>query len=316
MPSGINEAAAAPAGRNPTKQVALATNPTRLGEDAAPASRAIQARPLLASVHCVAQELAFNLCNLPPWAIADVHFNDSPQRIEIQGVRHDNRRLFEKLEKIGDAAERAHVFHDYLSVKFQLHHWAEEESKAAQASIKSSYLRYLRGWGVDSSSIEGAVLKGWVESRIGLRPTFHKQRIDGPRSEAYMAYLADRMNGSTRTNAIFSQLDLVFAFAQDELARRLPGERWLTLYRGVNDVGPQELLAREGKRRLVVRLNNLCSFTRDPERAWEFGTTVWRAQVPLARVFFFSGLFPTSLLKGEEEHLVIGGEFRVDEIKG
>jgi NAD+--dinitrogen-reductase ADP-D-ribosyltransferase len=254
---------------------------------------------------------AFNLCNLPPWAVASVHFNDSPQRLEVQGVRHDNRRLFEKLALIDDPAERGHVFHDYLSVKFQLHHWAEEETSAARASIKSSYLRYLRGWGVDSSSIEGAVLKGWVESRIGLLPTFHKTRINGPRDEAYMAYLADRMNGSTRTNAIFSQLDLVFEFAQNEIERLHPGERWVTLYRGVNDVSEQDILERTGKRELIVRTNNLCSFTRDKERAWEFGNTVWEAQVPLARVFFFSGLFPSSLLRGEEEHLLIGGEFRV-----
>ena len=254
---------------------------------------------------------AFNLCNLPPWAIASVHFNDNPQRLEVQGVRHDNRRLFARLATIPDAAERAHVFHDYLSVKFQLHHWEEESTSSARASIKSSYLRYLRGWGVDSSSIEGAVLKGWVESRIGLWPNFHKQPIGGPRDEAYMAYLVDRMNGSTRTNAIFSQLDLVFEFAQDELERLNPGERWVTLYRGVNDVREEDVLAREGKRDLVVRTNNLCSFTHDKERAWEFGNTVWSARVPLARVFFFSGLFPSSLLRGEEEYLVIGGEIRV-----
>jgi NAD+--dinitrogen-reductase ADP-D-ribosyltransferase len=33
--------------------------------------------------------------------------------------------------------------------------------------------------------------------------------------------------------------------------------------------------------------------------------------VPLVKVFFFSRLLPESILKGEEEYLVIGGDYRV-----
>ncbi|MFO7982619.1 MAG: NAD(+)--dinitrogen-reductase ADP-D-ribosyltransferase, partial [Desulfuromonadales bacterium] len=36
----------------------------------------------------------FNLCTLPPWAIASRHFNRNPQPLEIQGVRRANRLLF------------------------------------------------------------------------------------------------------------------------------------------------------------------------------------------------------------------------------
>ena len=255
--------------------------------------------------------MPFNLCNLPPWVLSSVHYNRNPQPIELQGVRTVDRRLFARLDQLDSPEERALVFHDYVSVKFQLHRWAEESSKAARLAIKNGYLRYLRGWGVDSCGMEGAVLKGWVESRMGLMPTFHRAAIRGPDDESYAAYLADRMNGSAKTNNVFSQFDLVYEFCQYELARRRPGERHLTLYRGVHPDGTGDILAREGKRDLLVRMNNLVSFTFEAERAWEFGTTVWEVQVPVFKVFFFSGLFPTSLLRGEEEVLAVGGEYQV-----
>ena len=82
----------------------------------------------------------------------------------------------------------------------------------------------------------------------------------------------------------------------------------MTLWRGQNDVGDHEVLERTERRRWLVRLNNLCSFTDDPERAWEFGSTVWEARVPMPRVVFVSAFFPRSILKGEREHIVVGGE--------
>lgn len=251
---------------------------------------------------------SFNLCNLPPWVIASRHFVENPQPLEITGTRESNRYLFSTLDEIADPDERARRFDDYVSVKFQLHHWKREGTPSARRSIKNSYLRYLRGWGVDSSSIEGAVLKGWVESRMGIPPTFHREPIRGSESLAYGRYAMDRMRGSAHTNAIHAQLDLVYTFTQYELERRLPGERWLTLWRGQNDIGDHEVIERHERRRWLVRLNNLCSFTDDRERAWEFGSTVWEAKIPLGRVFFVSSFFPRSILKGEREHLVIGGE--------
>jgi NAD+--dinitrogen-reductase ADP-D-ribosyltransferase len=61
-------------------------------------------------------------------------------------------------------------------------------------------------------------------------------------------------------------------------------------------------------------MNNLISCTDEEERAWEFGSTVWEMRVPAAKVFFYSGLLPGSILKGEGEYLVIGGEYRVRRI--
>jgi NAD+--dinitrogen-reductase ADP-D-ribosyltransferase len=95
------------------------------------------------------------------------------------------------------------------------------------------------------------------------------------------------------------------------MARRHPGERWFELYRGTNDADDYEILQELGKHERLVRLNNLSSFMPDQERAFEFGGTVWRALVPLVKVFFWSRLLPESILKGEDEFLVIGGVYRV-----
>ncbi|RII27014.1 MAG: N-acyl homoserine lactonase [Geobacter sp.] len=260
------------------------------------------------------QSPSFNLCNLPPWVIASRHFNDNPQSLEIQGVREANRFLFRKLNALSSAEERALVFNDYMSVKFQLHQWENQSTDTAKRSIRNSYLRFLRGWMMDSNSIEGAVLKGWVESRIGLPPTFHKVSIPGIHGEEYMVFATDRMKGSARTNAINSQLDLLYEYCQFELARRHPDDRHITLFRGTNDADDYELLEEAGNREQIVRLNNLISFTSDEERAWEFGDTVWEIRAPLAKIFFFNGLLPNSILKGEGEYLVIGGEYRVRRI--
>lgn len=252
----------------------------------------------------------FNLCNLPPWVIASRHFNEHPQLLEIPGVRQANRNFFSKLDAIDSADERAGVFNDYMSVKYQLHHW-QSQTDTARKSLKNSYLRFLRGWMMDSNSVEGAVLKGWVESRMGLAPTFHKIPIPGIHAEEYMVYALDRTKGSARTNAINSQLDLLYEYCQYELGKLHPDNSFIRLFRGTNDADDYRLLEKVGKREQIVYLNNLVSFTADEERAWEFGDTVWEIMAPLAKIFFFSGLLPNSILKGEGEFLLIGGEYRV-----
>jgi NAD+--dinitrogen-reductase ADP-D-ribosyltransferase len=245
--------------------------------------------------------------------LASREFNESPSPISLGRIREDNRDLFAKLEAEGDAAHRGEIFHDYMSVKFQLHDWSSHVDKA-RSSLRNSYSRFLRGWAVDSNSVEGAVLKGWVDSRMGLPPTFHRGRLEGGGEEEAMPYAIDRMKGHARTNAIHSQLDVLYEFCQYELARRLPGERWVTLFRGTFEASEYELVEQVARREAVVRMNNLSSFTSDREKAWEFGSTVWEARVPLVKVFFFSGLLPESILKGEDEYLVIGGEYAVRQL--
>ncbi len=253
---------------------------------------------------------SFNRCNLPPWVIASRDFDEHPREIVLQGVREANRFLFDLLARTGDPDERARRFDDWMDVRFQLHQWQAQETAAARRSLRNGYLRFLRGWGMDASSVEGAVLKGWVESRIGIPPTFHHVPL-GDEEAAWARYAADRTRGHAFTSAIDAQLDVVYAFTQYELARRLPGERWLTLWRGQNDAEEHELLEQLGPRQCVVRLNNLCSFTDDVERAWEFGDAVLEARLAVPRVFFAGHLLPRAVLRGEREYLVIGGEIRV-----
>lgn len=256
---------------------------------------------------------SFNNCNLPPWVIASRHFNDNPQKLEIQGVREGNRFLFDRLAALERQEERAVTFNDYMSVKFQLHHW-QDQTGPARRSIRNSYLRYLRGWMMDSNSIEGAVLKRWVESRIGIVPSFHRAPIRGVHSEAYFDYSVDVMKGSARTNAIQSQLDILYEYCQFELLRKFLRTTIIRLYRGTCDTSEHDVIEQIGKRDQIVRLNNLVSFTSDEERAWEFGSTVWEAHVPLCKIFFYNDLLPGSIMKGEGEYLVIGGEYRVRRI--
>lgn len=256
---------------------------------------------------------SFNNCNLPPWVIASHHFNENPQPLEIQGVKSGNRFLFEKLSLIDSQEERAMVFNDYMSVKFQLHHW-QDQTETASRSIKNSYLRFLRGWMMDSNSVEGAVLKRWVESRIGLLPSYHKSRISGLHTEAYFEYAVDVMKGSARTNAIQSQLDILYEYCQFELGKKFGEAKQLALYRGTYDASEHEVIEQTGKREQIVRLNNLVSFTSDEERAWEFGSTVWKVIVPLCKIFFYNDLLPGSIMKGEGEYMIIGGDYRVRQV--
>ena len=152
-----------------------------------------------------------------------------------------------------DPDERARRFDDWMNVRFQLHQWHAQATIGARRSLRNGYLRFLRGWGVDASSVEGAVLKGWVESRMGIPPTFHREPLGGRDEPAFGRYVADRTRGHARTSAIDAQLDLVYTFTQYELARRHPGERWLTLWRGQNDLAAHEIVEALGPREWVLR---------------------------------------------------------------
>lgn len=252
---------------------------------------------------------SFCRCNLPPWIVGSLEFQDNPQPLEIDGARTTDRRLFAQLDATTDPLQRGQIFHDYVSVKFRLHEWNQHQA-SARASLRHSYIRFLANWGADSNGHAGAVLKAWVESRFGLRATYH-QGLLATDSAAREHYAADRMKGAAQTMGVSMQFDLLYTFCQDELRRRHPDRTHLTLYRGTHD--PEEYAVGDGSAAAgtAVRLNNLSSFTSDREIAWEFGSSVWEVQVPLAKIIFFSGLLPRHLLEGEAEFLVLGGEYRV-----
>jgi NAD+--dinitrogen-reductase ADP-D-ribosyltransferase len=243
--------------------------------------------------------------------IASHLFNRNPLPIEIQGVRRSHRALFAQLDRIESPKARERAFREYMALVFQVGKWRKETSPLGRRSLRNSYLRFLRGWMQDASSPEGAVLKGWVESRFGLPPTFHAGPIADRHSPAYVLYLVERMRESVRSNAIESQFDLLYEYAQYELRRRHPGVPSFTLYRGVRNLGDYRVVGESSGNRVVLRLNNLNSFTSRVEHAWQFGSRVLETSVPASKILFRSDLLPGILPRGEEEALVIGGEYEV-----
>ena len=249
-------------------------------------------------------------CSVPPAVLASQAFQDDPVAIEILGVRRAEAPLFDLLDSIDDPEVRREGFHEHMATRFRI----DPPAAPPQPSDKPpqrDYKQFLRGWRFDSNSRSGAVLKSWVESRFGLRATYHSG-ILAEDPTARKKYQLDRRYAEPRRIAI--QLDLAYTWCQYELARRCPGERWMTLYRGTHD--PEEYAVHRdgaGDGSLVV-LNNLSSFTSDPEVAWEFGSSVWKVQVPLPKIVFFGGLLPRNWLESEKEYLVLGGEYRVKKL--
>lgn len=252
--------------------------------------------------------IQFNHCDVSPWVIASHEFNSQPRPLHLQGVRETNLTLFAELATIDDPKQRGQRFHDYISVKFALHHWTDYKG-ASSKCIRNSYIRFLSGWGVNSSSAEGAVLKSWAQSRFGIYPTFHHRPLGDMRFDEDLTFSQDRLRGSRFTNAIDAQLDLLYEYCQYELQNRYGDRQTLRLFRGTYDPEEHPIVETDGKRRQCVRLNNICSFTSERERAWEFGSTVWVTEVPLSKVVFYSGLLPDNLLQGENEYIVLGGEY-------
>lgn len=265
--------------------------------------------------------LPINRCNLPAAIIGGLTYQQNPAPLVIDGVWELHRSLFEMLAGLPDAALRAQRFIDYMVVSFRLA--ALEEAgfnpdfgrlapcrKRAPPRTNSNYLRVVRGWAFDSDSREAAVLKGWVESRFGLTPRYHRGSLADTGSDAYWRYLEARSAGLYGTNALEAQLDLLYTYTQYELHRPDPDRTHLTLYRGVNKPDAHERVAGQGRSDSIYLLNNLNSFSTSRERASEFGDYILQVEVPLTKVFFHNRLLP-GMLKGEDEFAVIGGLYAV-----
>lgn len=255
-----------------------------------------------------------NRCNLPAFVLGSLAYQTHPIPLEIDGIQPLHEDLFAVLADIGLGAERARRFMDYMTVHFRLDRLEEvglEPGRKNKKRINADYLRMVRGWSFDADGREGAVLKSWVESRFGLFARYHAGPLGGRDSEAHRAYVHQAMAGIYATNAIESQLDLLYTYCQYELARRHPGAQHLTLYRGTNRIDEHEILEHCGHRCFRALLNNLSSFTASRERADEFGDCILEAVVPLPKIFFFNQLLP-GMLKGEDEMVVIGGVYEVE----
>ena len=257
-----------------------------------------------------------NLVGLPTSLIGNPAFNDLPQPLHISGVREMNRRLFQMLGQAESQAEAADAFSKYMMAMFGID--PEQRTLIAEPAgsiprpYRASFIRLLLGWGYDSNAPEGAVLKGWVESRFGLVPTFHKQPIRDTVSPAWDSYVEEKMASQFHNNSIWAQLDLLYEYCQWAIASRtVPLGEHLTLYRGVNSFEEHQIVERLDRRSVVMRFNNLGSFSSDREVADCFGETILTVRVPTVKILFFNALLPLYPLKGEAEYLVIGGDYRV-----
>jgi NAD+--dinitrogen-reductase ADP-D-ribosyltransferase len=252
-----------------------------------------------------------NLVGVPTGLLASATFNAHPLPLKIHGVRETNRALFAMLRDAESMDDAVLAFQIYMRSVFDLD--APNELDAfGRKRFRSSYLRLLRGWGFDANGKEGAVLKGWVESRFGLLPTFHKAPLGRYPSAEWMAYTEEKMSARFHNNCIHLQLDLLYEYGQHTFRRWLyPGRHHLTLYRGVNDFEEHQVVERLGKNEAIVRQNNLVSFTTQREVADTFGDTLLEVEVPVSKLVYCNALMPGPVLRGEGEMLVLGGDYRV-----
>jgi NAD+--dinitrogen-reductase ADP-D-ribosyltransferase len=258
-----------------------------------------------------------NLVGVPTDLLASCVFNDHPIRLRISGVSEMNTSLFEMLTQAPDLPDAGQAFTCYMMAMFGINSEQREDTVdgrtgAPRRRYRSSFLRLIKGWGYDSNGPEGAVLKGWVESRFGIFPTFHKQVIQRISSRVWTTYVEEKMSSRFHNNSIYTQLDLLFEFCQWALERLVvPDKTHITLYRGINSFDEHKIVRRIDKRNVVMRLNNLTSFSSDRDIADCFGDTILTVRVPVAKIAFFNSLLATHPLKGEGEYLVIGGEYQV-----
>ncbi|MGD8940853.1 MAG: NAD(+)--dinitrogen-reductase ADP-D-ribosyltransferase [Gammaproteobacteria bacterium] len=262
-------------------------------------------------------KVPINRCNLPAEVLGDLSFQTNPKSLYIDGVNQLHCRFFQQLDMESDAGARAHWFLQHMSAHFRLDNLEEAGYDTAMSVDRSraNFLRVLRGWFFDSDSVEGAVIKSWVESRFGLIPRYHQGPIRNIEDDAYSRFASQSSRGLYNTNALEAQLDLLYSFCQYELSRRFPEEKSIVLYRGQNSLQSLEQLPIQkgdidSKSSMTLLLNNVSSFTSDLSRAGEFGDMIISSEVPFAKLLFFSGLMP-GIMTSEREYAVIGGLYNV-----
>jgi NAD+--dinitrogen-reductase ADP-D-ribosyltransferase len=261
-----------------------------------------------------------NLVGVPVRLLASTAFNAHPLPLAIAGTRETHLGLFALLERSQDLNEAHDMFVHYLNISFGLRkpetHELISMGQSEQRRWRSSWRKLLQGWGMDSNGVAGAVLKGWVESRFGLTPSFHKAPLAHFPSPAWIAYLQEKASSRLNNNNIYQQLDLLFEFCQWSLRRisarsQAAPVQHLRLWRGSNQCEEQVIAGRLQDRRCTVRLNNMVSFSLSQEGASCFGDWVFEVQVPVCKVLVFPDLLPGQVLQGEQEVLALGGDYEV-----
>jgi len=263
---------------------------------------------------------ATNLVSVPAPVLGSVGFNAQPRPLVIAGTYDAHRGLFQLLDSSQDPLQAYDFFVHYMDLTFGLRKPGQDElgqlGAAEQRRWRSSWYKLLQGWGMDSNGPSGAVLKGWVESRFGLVPDYHKATLGRFPSPAWVRYVQEKAASRYNNNSIYQQIDLLYAYSQwalDRLSRQWgrTAQQHLRLWRGTNQCEEQVVAGRLQDRRCTVRLNNLVSFSLSQEEASCFGDWVLEVQVPLCKVLVFPELLPGHVLRGEQEVLALGGDYEV-----
>jgi NAD+--dinitrogen-reductase ADP-D-ribosyltransferase len=254
-----------------------------------------------------------NLIGLPTAYIASQAFNENPRPLHIAGTRETASGLFEQLDGQITREDCGRIFQDYMCVVFGFETEQRlREDHLGRRGYRNSYLKLIQDWGLDSNNAQGAVFKGWVESRFGVFPTYHKENIASFISKSWVIYIEEKMNSRYHNNCIYMQLDLLYEFCQWTIERfHFPSATHKTLYRGVNSLNEYCLVQSHDKQHKVLRFNNIVSFTDRRSIASEFGSYILEVKVPMVKLIFFNELLPRHALHGEAEYLVIGGDYSV-----
>lgn len=290
-----------------------------------------------------------NLVGVPAPVLTSLEFNAHPISLAIAGVRPAHKGLFSLLDGTHSLAEAGEVFDHYLTIVFGL----QKPSSQTLAVLceqegrrwRSSWRKLLQGWGMDANGPAGAVLKGWVESRFGMTPLFHKDTLGRFPSPTWVTYLEEKSASRYHNNSIHQQLDLVYEYTQWALRRfalpeptspyapepkrvtcchaserRSAGRQvpvaddphHLRLWRGSTRAEEQVVSGKLRERRCVIRLNSIASFSRSREAASCFGDWVFETRVPLTKIVVAPGMLPGQVLQGEQEVLALGGDYDVE----
>jgi NAD+--dinitrogen-reductase ADP-D-ribosyltransferase len=245
----------------------------------------------------------YNLINIKSKYFGSLDYNEKIQDIRIMGVYEYHKDFYEAIEKTESILIANQIFDSYINELFEL------KCKIKGKKVGNLY-KILMGWMFNSNGFEGAVLKGWAESRFGIIPNFHKTRIDHIESEGYYNYLSEKMSQRVNKNAIYLQLDLLYHYTQVVIKRFFSSFKpRVTLYRGVYNLEENEIITWLSKNAAVMSHNNVLSFTVDKSIAEQFGDSILKINVPYTKIIFFSEVTPLHHFAGEQEFIVIGGEY-------
>ena len=268
---------------------------------------------------------ASNLVAVPALELGSTGFNAQPRPLSIRGTLDAHPALFGQLEAAPSLRAARDAFVRYMDDAFALHRPPSPSQPPAAGSApadhrrwRTSWRKLLQGWGMDANGPAGAVIKGWVESRFGLVPTFHKAPLAHYPSDAWMTYIEEKNASRYHNNHIHQQFDLLYEFCQLSLRRfGPPASGGLTpqharLWRGSNRCEEQVVAGRLTNRRCTMQLNNIVSMSLCAQDASCFGDWVLQVQVPLCKLLVYPGLLPGQVLQGEQEVLALGGHYDVE----